>query len=1243
MSILHAIRFERFLWLLISVIFSILLFSKDNIIQASSSKNIVKISSDIDVVKLNSSSKFEGATFVKNSKQANITIPSIDSKISNDRQIINNVDQIQQKRESHNVTQDDSDFDMSIVSVDNLHDKRESLRHEYNFSGSSPRATTIASNNENNLGHLNITNRTSTTIDRIESETINASNNSNSVSDLSPSDSRPMPSSSRFDENYGTTSEVGGDPDLQVDLANAHQLTPYFATSASNLMEQRAMTKELQKILSNGVSSALDPVKLETLEHWRERQRERKALKEKRSKLIEDILSTAIETNVDNVNNQSKHGVKNTNNKNQSQSSKQKPHVRRSRQKSGSKKPIASMAGAAASADLDSDMLGDTEVVLQHLQGLAQAIDNHSPNSDSSSFNGDSYDSDSPATSSSNNSHDSTDNNNADSGDEDTNNNDAGARGKSPINSADESSSNGPIMRHFKKIKQSISQRRKQLDQIKKMFNIELALNSKDGSLVGKPTSSKTNSNKQTNSNGNHKHGSKSVSTSSSTQSIEDPDESFSLVADADGNANLLNNNEFPSSQAIPEYNRRRRKSSSPQSNAKMRDLKQYLVENPDILASIMAELTVNADPTDKTPAMTKTSSSSSSSLPYRISSSSFGGLNVNNFDDSDTESRSDQTSPPQLRHLNNNYFNNNNDYRSSGQKINTNRFVNNNNINNDIIDEDDFRDHDRLDRSQAISANSRERARLSSRNSINIISPPQKSSIKNPSFAETLLIESLRDRQLKNLARLESMLQSPDRQQATSNRSHVHVAPSSGNQHSHGEDDSPASSTTYRSRRSDRSSMMANNVMIGSNKVRSLPSTSALQHHFLMVDNPESKSNPSNYETDSNHQIIQSNDAQRQNPQTNTLNRFKDWRDVSHSELPLSSSQNIAAQHKNLENSMASNATEDTNNLQEKRQMMQSFSNATKARSLPQSSNYLIPNLTQSSIALRPAVILPTPALISRPQPTVMGWPVMPTWFMPRSSAAQQGHHDMAQSAMISQTIDGPSNVPINKTIEHISGKQHIEQTKANKQTFTRKSMTTKPSLKSNIDNILKTDESKNKLKSDEISEKPSRRPTKPEITNNKKDSNNQQIANYFHLYQDEIAQHLIIDESKGRDKARDVNSVINISPNSQNNHQVADKATRLKQIESNTYPPRPYMSAGQYKNKHRHTHGDSKTTQQIKTSNSQEVTRIADDDVNENQVDRDITQNLGERIETDNDEDTEVGLSDLTFGPRESGAMWA
>lgn len=475
-------------------------------------------------------------------------------------------------------------------------------------------------------------------------------NTLSSDDDLDTSHSRFVPSrisayldNEEIDKNYG-------------DDENLNDIENYVDGASSNLSERKAV-KELTKFLSKGMSGATDQMRLETLENWKRRQRERKAIKDARAKMFEDILVAAISSHPEKIKKSKKSNKEYSTNLRTSSSS-------------------GSTIGLANNADVDPELANDAETVIQHLQGLASAIDVQSPSSYSNDQGVSSADEVAEST--------------PNEGSGDYNESEPEEKPKKAVASHER-----PLVRQFKKIKNQISQRRKQLDQIKKLFNIDLAINPKDGTLVGKP--SKTKKKHINNSNGGY---------------VEYSDDSGSSS----------------------------RKKSNKEN--KMHELMGYLKNNPEILASVMAELTVDADPSSK------------SSLPLSGREEEPYQVPLDEENDSNTASLSNRrTTLINLKHSK---------HHSDSDSL---PWENGRRMNRRLYDSPVSETFEpRL---------SNKKLKLKNLAMLNDMrnSDHGKTSLRTKS-AEALLLESLRERQLMNLARLDMVL--AEKQQG-SNRSNVY------------------------------------------------------------------------------------------------------------------------------------------------------------------------------------------------------------------------------------------------------------------------------------------------------------------------------------------------------------------------------------------------------------------------------------------------------------------------------------
>lgn len=670
-------------------------------------------------------------------------------------------------------------------------------------------------------------------------------NSNKTLDEFDISESQNSPRISRFDEEPAGEEEQ----DQETEHQPQQQQQPFSLFeddsvdgASSNLNEQKVV-KELTKILSKGMSGATDQVKLDTLEQWKRRQRERKVVKDSRAKLFEDLLTAAINTHPEKV----KKKTKKRNNK-------QEKDEQSNKQNFGSISPILS-----GYPNLDPELSADAETVIQHLQGLASVVDGSTPpflsgnkletSGDSSSGGDESSSSDNYSSSDATN----------------TNDNDSPSEEKTSKKIVS-SSSDRPIVKQFKQIKNKISQRRKQLDQIKKIFNVDLSLN-KDGSLQGK-TGSKKKETASSEVNEEYSNSEEGEASSSSTSKVK--------------------------------------KKSSKKDKDKMQDLMNYLKENPEILASVMDELTANTEysPTKLNPM--------SENDPLFQNSPQLDD-NQLNYPSMSRKVYSTRQHPD--------YDTNNNNWDRAYRKPNR--------ISSDIPSHD--------------LANTLRRQRL--RNNIAENFPQNDDNVLNmnannrliplnekPFSAEALLLESLRERQLMNLARLDRVL--AERYQA-SNRSQVysslnrsgqttlnfsprsHLLPPSQQQ----QQQQQVTTATSDHRHGDVVDQMQR--QIPNNRINNHPSANQRQynqqdntrpslgqsdeevlHHFMATNPPthpysihdpvndsivqqqnQQLSKPYNPRLQQQSQQLQQFQQQQQQQQYPQLNRFRDWRDVSHSE----------------------------------------------------------------------------------------------------------------------------------------------------------------------------------------------------------------------------------------------------------------------------------------------------------------------------------------------------------------------
>lgn len=695
----------------------------------------------------------------------------------------------------HNSTDIGTNSSKIINSRRNLNSKRQLEKHFYNITLPPTNSTTKLTNE----------NRTS--------------------DDLHVSDSRNAPKISRFDEDTEEEQQQSQMPDEDDSVDGA----------SSNLNEQKVV-RELTKILSRGMSGATDQVKLDTLEQWKRRQRERKVVKDSRAKLFEDLLTAAINTHPENV----------------------KKYKKRKKLSTNTDKDENNKSPSLLSTypNIDPELSSDAETVIQHLQGLASVIDGKTPTfSPAAKFEtGDSLSGGSDESSSGDNYSSSPDNYG--------NDNESSSEEKGGTKTKIASSSNDrPIVKQFKQIKNKISQRRKQLDQIKKIFNVDLSLN-KDGSLQGKTSSSSSKKNKGS-----------TLSELNEAGDYPDQDEGSSSTKVKKKSSSLSSKKE--------------------KEKDKVQDLMSYLKENPEILASVMDELNANTEYTPKSIGEGETlfqSSDDSNQLNYPsmsrklYSSARLPDIENINLDKAGAYRRSIGSSDLSM----NNY-----DFNNSlrGHKV------------RNLVD--NFQNNDQI-------------LNTHSNNAYVPLLPKQLS-------GEALLLESLRERQLMNLARLEKVL--AERYQS-SNRSQVY---SSSDRLSRTSNFSPRSQLLPPSpqtlpidnRQEDIdqqrfapvggknvNNIFQNQRQYSNNLNISRPfntghSDEEVLHHYMVMNPP---SHPNNGPDLADDNVIRQNQLiskprtiqpqqllqmQQKQPQPlqqqSQLNRFRDWRDVSHSEASSS------------------------------------------------------------------------------------------------------------------------------------------------------------------------------------------------------------------------------------------------------------------------------------------------------------------------------------------------------------------
>lgn len=640
----------------------------------------------------------------------------------------------------------------------------------YNSTNSS-QSPTASNAFKQDLGRSQQAEVTGNNLHRIKSNTSlalkyvpDAKNSSRNLDELIHSDSKLVPqlTNPRLDSELDTATEDDGTVD------------EYDSVASSNL-SQKKMIKDLTKIVSKGMSGATEQIKLETLENWKKRQHDRKTIKDNRAKLFEDLLTAAIESRKETTDRKSPR--KHTKN-----------HER-------SKSTTHSDSLGLSNYNVDPELSVDAETVLQHLQGLSHVIEGNSAIAESASVN---------------------EGNDAD--ENDSSDQIGSENQKTRLNTAASSSSERPFIRHFKKIKKQISERRKQLDHIKKLFNVDLMLNPKDGSLMGK-----------------------SVNKEKRTKGI----------------LNGQDIGEYTEADDEESASEHRHKSQP----AKMKELMEYLKENPDILVSVVSEL--SGDTPKSTAALhpvDETAPSISEPSDHRS----------NFFERKQYRYREEYP----VNDLHNNYR----------QHIDHTEDLNNNTA---------FRNLPFI-------------ARRSKSSEVAPNDYSYRNYLEPADSAESLLLQTLRERQLRNLARLDMVMA---RRQQASDRSPVY-RPLNSN-----DDDKQLREKPHLKSNSDNE---ASKHRTSSN---SRQSDEEVLHHFMVMDNQTMDNSfhkhdyevqsplrstgshrPFNYESqyrglnnlslvsgDSNTDKHNENNQSR-GSRNSALVRFKEWTDVSQSEASSSS-----------------------------------------------------------------------------------------------------------------------------------------------------------------------------------------------------------------------------------------------------------------------------------------------------------------------------------------------------------------
>lgn len=596
--------------------------------------------------------------------------------------------------------------------------------------------------------------------------------------------------------------------------------------ASTNLSEKRVM-KELAKMLSKGMSGATDQVNLNTLENMKKRVKQRKQVKDNRAKLFEDLLTAAISTHPERA--KKGKGTKDE------LSSRDKPRDN----------PKLAAALSGLKNELEPELSSDTETVLRHLQSLSTAFvdaenteSNNQAGEDTSSLN-------EPLEGSSA----------GEGSDSGLNNESASSNDSDEKVTTTRKSLDRPLVRGFKKIKNQFIQRRKHLDQIKKLFNIELALNPKDGSLVRK--SSATTSSKR-----------------KATKEHSDNDDS---------------GNEAPIKR-------------KPQKN-KMKELLKYLKENPEILNSVMSELQDSNEQNNRSSEHSQSGSSTATNI---------GNSNGSAIEEDALSNPYFNNPPSSMQH-----YVDADDIGVGSYSTHKGTMINALDRPMAVVEplRSQFEEHlsslgsksrkvaTRL--SEALNGDLGEKKRFRTRLNtpqVEFAQQPMSMAARSKKSAEAFLLESLRERQLMNLARLDLMLaekhlgfnsSSSQMSKVTQRNPNVgdmdpnNVSHTSKNDHlTHqlSQQNNPQNWNNQRNQnQATRSSSISNQSQRPDEEVA---------HHFMAVNSDggsisdqftDSAPSAGYSRHDSNQQYSQAQDSDtKAQSQPNSLRRFKEWRDVS-------------------------------------------------------------------------------------------------------------------------------------------------------------------------------------------------------------------------------------------------------------------------------------------------------------------------------------------------------------------------
>lgn len=657
-------------------------------------------------------------------------------------------------------------------------------RHSYDVSSATP--SNISSNDFNADGST-----------KVIGYDLQKMSNKSTDDPLATSDSRMAPQSVEQTSAEDEESIPDGEDNL-------------LDSASTNLSEKRVL-KELAKMLSKGMSGATDQINLNALENLRRRSKQRKQVKDNRAKLFEDLLTAAISTHPERMKKvkESSDGLSN-----------------RDKLRENAK----STSALSGLKSVDPELTSDAETVLRHLQSLSSAfVDSDSSEGSSQAGEDMSSSNDLPEGSS--------------ISDDSGNNESSSALGENEEKVSTTKKFDRPIVRGFKRIKNQFIQRRKQLDQIKKLFNIELALNPKDGSLMGRPSTS------------SKRKGAKEQS---------DHDETS-------------NSSEATSSKKRAPKN-------------KMKELLKYLKENPEILNSVVAELNESNEHNNRA----SEHSPPSSSLAANVAGvNGFGNEedslanpyfnnpagSVNNYIDPDDVSIGSYTS--QKSTLLNSLDRPSESMRSQFEDHLSSLGSRSRKVATRLAD--------------ALNVDPSDRKRIRTRLSLPKVEfaqqQPPSLTPQSKKSSESTLLESLRERQLMNLARIDLMLAEKHLGFNSSGSQLSKVTQRSSNAN---DMDQNSIRRDHMSHQSSQHSNQQPNWNQRGFKPINTPSESnrpeeEVAHHFMAVNSDsgyieDQLSNPGSYrhETNQRYSPTQEFDDSREQNSSNSLKRFKEWRDVS-------------------------------------------------------------------------------------------------------------------------------------------------------------------------------------------------------------------------------------------------------------------------------------------------------------------------------------------------------------------------